>query len=742
MGPTHSRNASADAWIIAASNVPGFAANFDTLRVTSDLDYVVLRNSLSPSIRDSFDIFRLRFLVENSAPHPDERSLPVEAFAATPEGFRALPASLLPLSVRAVNCLRIGRLETLGQIADRGSMGLARIPNCGKKTRLEIAGALWDAAGTWLIDRFGSADAEPSLSQTHSVDATQAAVARDFTQMRSLNIALRMSIDRLPTRSRDIVSGRLGLSGAVLTLGDLGTRLGVTRERVRQLEASSFKYSLAHERWPLKLQEALLRILSTRTEPAWLVWFPMLDPFFEGFEFGECALERVIDTFGGNGVHCFKIDGVAVCARISGEDYEVLRLAFQDTIKSLVGKRPTRLEIEIIAESLAMNAGVRELRGELVKNLAPLCHFARPPGVEDEVLVAFGRGVDQIVVKVLEESEGPLHYGEVHRRAQLCTNSDLEIRRVHNALNQPGVFLFGRGTFGLRRHLNADSDEIAAVQDAAEEVVLSGDPDRQWHADEILEQLPFDSSAGRRVFTPYDLNIILSASKRVRYLNRMVWVADSSSHRDSTDRIDIAQACARLLREAGRPLTRMEILEQLRDWRGTGRHFQLHGSPDVVSISPGVWGLRGRDLPLSAGEVASILDTLHHCLITTGKGLHQSELSCALANDGLRLADDVDSYWILSLAGTDARFRVFYGGYVGLGGWPDSRRLTLSAAGRMLAQTLSQPVPADELRAMLSDLLGRETGRADAVGAARGAGFTFDRDSDLWQAPIDSGEEE
>jgi hypothetical protein len=464
-----------------------------------------------------------------------------------------------------------------------------------------------------------------------------------------------------------------------------------------------------------------------------------MDTYFEGFNLGEDVLARVINVFAAGAYHCFEIDGAFVCSRIDKEDFDRLRRSFQSLVHDKVPDRPTRTEIDVLAESIAFDAGVRELWSELVNGVAAFLRFAKPPGLDEEVLVAFGRAAEHVVLQVLEEADSPLHYSEVHQLI-LRRGADSELRRVHNALRQEGVFLFGRGLYGLRRHLHATESEVADVREMAEDIVLSADPDRQWHTSEILERLESQDDAPRTEFTAYELNIVLFQSKRLRYLNRMVWVADSSFHKDSTDRIDIAQACTTLLRDAGRPLTRSEILERLSDWRGVGDHFQLHGSENVVAVAPGVWGLRNRDLPLSENEILQFLDCLFSCLTARGKGLHQTEVKSELDKAGFAHAAGIEPYWAISLAGTDPRFRVAIGGYVGLADWEGPRRLTLTAAAKRLSMQLKGPESIELISQQLGELTEREVTRSEAINAIRGADFVFDEGTEMWGVSAETGE--
>jgi hypothetical protein len=281
--------------------------------------------------------------------------------------------------------------------------------------------------------------------------------------------------------------------------------------------------------------------------------------------------------------------------------------------------------------------------------------------------------------------------------------------------------------------MNATEEKIAELKGMAEEIMLEGDPGRQWHAQEILEEFPDDYSFTGGPVTPYMLAIALRDSTLVRSLNRMVWVVETSEYRDSKDRIDVAQACARILRDAGRPMRRMEIVDQLRTWRGVSRNFQIHSGEELIALAPGLWGLRERDLPMTKGEIAETLLVLNGQLSNIGSALHVTELRSALREAGLSLVDGIDEYWIASLAGADDRFRVFHGGFIGLASWETSRRYTAQSAARTLAQEDGTPRPIEEWVDKMQQLMKRSIGRAEVSYALRDAGFAYDERSCLWQ---------
>jgi len=63
--------------------------------------------------------------------------------------------------------------------------------------------------------------------------------ASAFDAMRGL--AVRQAVEKLPERERRIVELRFGFDGEVQSLEAIGRELGITRERVRQLEANAFR---------------------------------------------------------------------------------------------------------------------------------------------------------------------------------------------------------------------------------------------------------------------------------------------------------------------------------------------------------------------------------------------------------------------------------------------------------------------------------------------------------------------
>ena len=163
--------------------------------------------------------------------------------------------------------------------------------------------------------------------------------------------------------------------------------------------------------------------------------------------------------------------------------------------------------------------------------------------------------------------------------------------------------MFGRGTFGLRKHLPLSDQELETVIAEAEDIVENGPEGRQWYAGELCEAICERGSSDSTRLNHYGLTLALRQSKSLKYLGRFTWTMSTDSRVGAADRIDIAQAAEALLVAEGRPMTKTEIRERIRISRGIGKTFQLHDAGRLVRVGPSTWGLIHSDVRLTARRV-------------------------------------------------------------------------------------------------------------------------------------------
>lgn len=212
-----------------------------------------------------------------------------------------------------------------------------------------------------------------------------------------------------------------------------------------------------------------------------------------------------------------------------------------------------------------------------------------------EFCAGFGWTADSVVKAVLEEAGKPLHFEEIHRRANLISEKKHEERHLHNAARNVGV-LYARGTYGLLSHCPLTQEELALVEAEVEDIASGGEPDKQWHTAELLDELldrglDFDGK-----LTKYVIQIALRRSKTFANMKRMVLGYKDKWDATAASRLDMRQAVMALLEETGRPMNTMEIREGLQNGRGVNNHFQIHPLGNLIRMGTGLWGLADRDI--------------------------------------------------------------------------------------------------------------------------------------------------
>jgi RNA polymerase primary sigma factor len=121
-----------------------------------------------------------------------------------------------------------GREPTLKELAKAAGMSLTHAREALEAVEASVS----------LNTRVGDGDAELGelFSDPASVDPEEAAAV----SLRSR--AVRQALTKLPERERRIIELRFGFDGDQMPLEAIGRELGITRERVRQLEREAFEH--------------------------------------------------------------------------------------------------------------------------------------------------------------------------------------------------------------------------------------------------------------------------------------------------------------------------------------------------------------------------------------------------------------------------------------------------------------------------------------------------------------------
>ena len=267
--------------------------------------------------------------------------------------------------------------------------------------------------------------------------------------------------------------------------------------------------------------------------------------------------------------------------------------------------------------------------------------------------------------------------------------------------------MFGRGIYGLA-HFNPISERMCRnIILVVVQKIYEGSLKKQWHCNEIMSQLKSQFPGLPEELDHYILNIILSESDQLTYLNRMVW-SRSDSGQKVGDRIDMADAYVKILEDNGGPLKGAELRQRLQAIRGLGEVVQLQPNEHMLQIGPDYWGLMDRDVGGTEDGNREILDALYMHLKEVKKGIHVSEVDIFLEDRGF-LECSPAPYALLNLAQRDERFHLVKAMFLGLSEWDgEIGRLNFSQGIRKVLSDLEAPATAAEISIRLEEVVGLE----------------------------------
>jgi hypothetical protein len=690
---------------VVVGKLSGWVAQFvrdhpetaDALRhcaIFDDADYLEREDTLEKDLRKQAGIYRLDRMIAG------DRSDPCAVARAAPPWLAYRTFDSINTSVRVTNVFKNLKIHTVADLAVHSIAGLMQTQNFGRKSATDLQAALETALeeGPQPEDRF---EHEASTS--------------------TLLESIKRSLFKYEDRSRDIMLRRMGLGQTPETLQELGERYGVSRERIRQVEAKVTRRLIREEIWDDLLNHKLTRLLANRRMPLPLKGIDAADPWFAGLGGEAYALRYLLNSVS---------EGPAKVIRIDEIDY--VGMLDQETWEGSLGE--ARRYLASGAESgwteAQCRSGVDAILPESCSEFRELLweHASRRGHFVDGTLVSYGRGAETIVQAVLAASDRPLHFAEIANLATERAGREIDVRRAHSAAASIGL-LMGRGIYGLDHHVPIPPEEMAVIAEQAADIVFEGEPGRQWHANEIVAEL-IERGIENEALDKYLLDIALRQAGVLERLGRLVW-HDVRSPSADANRIDIRQAVIAALHEAGEPLSADQIRARVRQIRGVNGAFQIHPTDPVIRIGSSMWGLNDRDIPIKRPDQPKILGALVDILAKRGSGIHESELadSAVLASMGLTVPA------FFSLAVTDSRLRTSTGRFLYLGEWGNPRRETIAEAVRAIMTSTNAPMKFGDISNAVRERVRRDFQASAISGCLQALDARHDAAEGTWSLP-------
>ncbi len=710
---------------------PEYEKILHNVHIWDDASYQENEPNLGSDERLAIALLRFRLITGTTV---SQKNI-LDNLHACPHWFLDDELKFLELNLRMRNVCNANSLITVGNFATKGLSGLLKLPNLGHGSVYDMGTLLWKAfingdalqRKNWSDPDFISDDLRhapiPAKAALEGSDSFGS-----LTNRKSENITSGFvdAAQVLTEQERGIWAARIGFRCKSQTLQLIADDIGVTRERVRQIEAKIYRRVGSHIFWK-QLAVRISTHLDDRTSSLMLNGISAVDPWFKGAEDLKEPLRQVFNHILKNEFSILDINESPVITRLTLSEWEKAITLGKTLLREMADKKVSEDYAQVQIESILVGAG-KELRNDLWSIVKTIPLWATNPDGH-RIIVGYGRTAEDVVAAVLVNAGHPLHFSEIYQRAKLISGKEHEERALHNAAHNVAV-LYSRGTYGFLSHCPLSPNELALIEVEIEDIAEDNPIHKQWHSadllDELLERgLDFDGK-----LTKYIINIALRNSNSFSYMRRMVWGYKSSWKPSASSRLDIRQAVTALLEDAGQPLTISEIRERLQDDRGLGNHFQIHPEGNLISLGLGLWGLANRDI--EASDPDALVDQLVSHLQASQEGMHSSEVSKLLGD-----ISESDANAIICLA-KHKGIRRDNSQYVYPSSWEGSRRIGPGLAVLDVLDAHPQGVSIEKIRMEVNRLTKRDINPAFISHLLAQSDYaSYDSEAELWRGSDD-----
>lgn len=716
-------------WLCSfAEKFPHEAKSLDAAGISDDESYLEFESALGESLRIMVGRFRFQCLSVDI-----DMNCPNEIVRIAPPWVLDMPIEQADFRVRSYNVMNREGIKFVRNLADYTNAQLMKMEHMGRKSVSDIAMAIRGAIGVLPQNDISTNPNhdEPGIYLETCVSDARQKIVESSTFEGSLLELLRSMEKKVAI----VMRRRMGFGTRQQTLEEIAGLLGVTRERVRQLEKNVCVNEKGKPFWQNRIEDPIRRAMDNRESPLPVVALDVIDQWFTNISNLEEPFRFVLEKFCSGKLHVIQNNGLSYISMITQDEWDTaVKRAVSVLESGALLSKWTETEAKQAVEAI-LSDNCKELNEELFSSASQNAVFTAIDSSGEPVLTSIGKmGAEAYVESVLAESDRPLHYTEIAERVN-SKGRAIEIRRAHNVATDIGL-LYGRGTYGLMKHYPLDEEETIELVAETEDIIGSGLNGRQWHCSEILRILGERGLDMAGKLDQYIVNIALKQSKMLANLGRLVWASGTATRMTSSDRIEIRQAIESLLLMEGKPLSGSEIRERLlMEGRGLGRFLQIQNDGNIVRLGPNYWGLADRDIPFSQEQQEMIIGTLENRLLVSQKGMHKTELYEAL-NDipGIEMVADADPALFVSIALRSDRMRYAIGNYLYLSDWGDARRLTVEEAVRIaLEQSGSAGLRAQELREAANGIIGYQISIHSIYGPLSTIGARYNPDTGYWQ---------
>ncbi|PHS73529.1 MAG: hypothetical protein COB22_02215 [Cycloclasticus sp.] len=576
-------------WVSSiAEEEPELFQHIQEYGVCDESSYLAIRESLPELLCAEVDQKRFEQLRTTI-----NQTDPSQLLAIAPCWLLRRHISDLGLTVRASNVFLSEGLALVSDIARLSLVEIMCFSNMGRRSIKDICNTIILKIEQNVFENLNLKTVNESLTGgiERSVTATELGAVSLAVQIEKSPLIkhLTRTLNELAEKDRLVLCGRLGYKGKVLTLEQVGQKLDVTRERVRQIQKKYVTKIIAKEYWDDVIGIRIGQLLLERDGPLILEMLEIEDDWFSGFGDNYIYLSSVIQLFSENEIRVIDADGRNVITRMTQNDWDLLKVDVRKKLKQKANEKQwVREDINQYMETCLFEYSAQEL--------TPILHELFDGDLQYEgesskaLLVSFGKTAESAVAAVLAQAEKPLHYSEIAIRASDLLGKKVEQRRAHGAVSASGVWMFNRGTYGLIDHCPIPESRRMNIRSMVEQILYQSPINKQWHSKEIIECIAKLFPILAKEINPYTLRMCIEGSDKILFLKRMVW-ARSDSGMEVGDRIETVDSFIQILEGEGKPLSGQDLKVRLSEIRGVADDMQIHGNERLVAVGPNIWGL-------------------------------------------------------------------------------------------------------------------------------------------------------
>ena len=636
---------------------------------------------------------------------PDRNDVTALARAMPPWVLTRALASM-DITVRMANVFTHYNIKTVGDLAGLDDNKLRRFRNLGTKTIYQLIKLLWEAVSAGPV---APGEIVPAKSQ------------------HSLVVEIRSSVARLGPREKAIVAWRTGLNGKPMTLQDIAERMGVTRERVRQMELKGNKAISKHAVWDEILIGKLSSLVLGRETPLPLQGLEALDNWFAEIDRQPHVLRYVLANVCNEQFTVMRIKDLEYVTRMTGTEWADAITRAGSWLENVTGDGISESDCRDYIRRFQPHSGP-EFGEMLWAEVSRQCQFA--VGADGtRRLVAYGNTIENMIMAILEEAAAPMHYSEIARIASSRLGRNVTPASAHGAAGRMGVLL-GPGTYGAPSHVGPSERECEILRDWAETLVADGVVGKIWHTEEILASLIENDLVDDELrASKYELNHILSESKSLKSCGRMKWISAERTSAATQFRDNLDDAVVAVLSANGGPLAGPELRRRIRETYGLRTLAQIQINDPIIKVTASEYGLNDRDIALKRPDQERFLDAIVDHLRERSVGIHVTECGLLIATNLF----DISPQTVFSLANQDERMSVSVGRYLYLSDWGGARRLSVSEAIRQIADEAVAPLANDDVVTRVEALTGLLCSRQHVARYLAAIGAQYDKGIGKWR---------